>query len=343
MNMIRTRRLRSIALIGAFVASVFCPPSSFAEALINPNDGPPTCVGGVTRTPHAQYEASNKILVSPPVREITLKAGTRADRCIGISNRTKRTLHLRIRTVDIAPTADAESVLKVTSNFKYGTSTWIHPLVAKIDLAPGDDVLIPYVIDVPPAASIGSNYGGIEISAQASSKQDLGVASSLISQVLVTIPGQVVHKGKIVSTQSPRLIEHGSFAAFKFEYANLGTSTDHVSGHVTIRSSLSGKKIATEQYEKGRVLRGGSRSFSALWTSPPWIGRFQPTLTVTSDEGTKTVELPAIWVIPPTLYWMSLLFLILFAVLYWLWSRRRMQRWLEEDDNYLDEYGDIED
>lgn len=342
MTMINFRRVRSLTLIGACIAAAVCANSGMAATPTNPNDGPPFCKHGVERTPHPQYEVSNKIMVSPPVRELTLAAGRRASRCIGISNRTARPLELNLRMVDIEPSADAESVLTVTKNFKYGTSSWIHPIVSSIELAPGEDVLIPYSIDVPGDASAGSNYGGIEVSGHNNAKAGLGVASSLVSQVLITVPGQVIHKGRIVTTKSPRLIEHGSFAAFKFEYANDGTATDHVSGRVTIVSSISGKKVDVERYDAGRVLRGGNRTFSTLWTSPPWIGRFEPTLTVTTDEGVKTVNLPAIWVVPPTLYWVSLLILVLIASIYWFWSRRRMRRWLLEDELDADEY-DIDD
>ncbi|MBC7633882.1 hypothetical protein [Aeromicrobium sp.] len=306
------------------------PEASAAERA--KGDLAPLCKPGVTRTPHADFQANDKLLVLPPSEELTLQAGEHVARCLGINNRTSGAMHVTLRVVDIEPSRRAESVLEVVDSYKYGTSSWIQLAQTTLDIAPGEDVLISYTIDVPIGASVGSNYGGIEVRGKPTRQQGLGVVPSIVSQVLVTVPGEKVTGGRVIGVRGPTVLKHGSSGVFRFEYRNEGSVTDHVSGDVKFRSSLGGRVVATSRYQEGRVLRNGARAFTTTWSDAPWIGRFTPTLTVRTDSGTKQVEFKSVWVVPPTLYVLLLIALIVLAIAAWQWSRWRDRRWLAEAD-----------
>jgi hypothetical protein len=334
MTIVTLTRLQIRALMGALVALCVAGvmPAYAADGFTGTGgvgDLAPKCKPGLTITPHDQFGDVNRILVLPPSEELNLGPHTQVQKCIGVNNRTSKKLQIELSTVDIAPSDNGDTVLNVVKSYRFGTSTWIRLSVKSLVLDAGSDALVSYTIVVPNNPAVGSNYGGIEVSGKPVSAGGLGVVPSIVSQVLVTVPGAVVRKGRVVATRSPRVIEHGSFAAFRFEYENRGTVTDHITGSVKIKSALTGKLVATKQYESSRVLRGGRRSFITIWESPPWIGRFQPTLVVKTDEGTQTVQLPAIWVIPPKWFWLILLALITLAFAIRQWSRWRDRKWLE--------------
>ncbi|MCW2971939.1 MAG: hypothetical protein JWN72_212, partial [Thermoleophilia bacterium] len=241
-----TRSFVRTSLAVAAALLVLVPGAAAAERA--KGDLAPSCKPGVTRTPHKDFQATDKLLVLPPSEELTLDAGDQVDKCIGINNRTSGTLHVTLRTVDIEPSKRAESVLEVVDTYKYGTSSWIQLAEKTLDIAPGEDVLISYSINVPIGASVGSNYGGIEVRGKPTQQEGLGVVPSIVSQVLVTVPGDKVTGGRVSAVRGPTVLKHGSSGTFRFEYRNDGSVTDHVSGDLKFKSSLGGKVVTTSRY-----------------------------------------------------------------------------------------------
>lgn len=301
--------------------------------------------GALTIESHPNDDVTHGISGSPPRLELNVDPGeVRVEKLI-FRNLTGAPDVIEIETDDITST-DRE-FLKIAEQAKYGASTWITPEVNSVSSKHGDTIIMSITIRVPKDAEPGSHYAVVSgrIGPDGTEVKGASTAAfkaSVALQVFLTVAGEQVVGGKIVRAEAPRLLQRkqGSYVTYRVRYRNTGNVTDEVGGSVRVRSVL-GRTVKRLPLKQGIVLRGSEREYRAIWTDPPWIGRFSPKVTMVGKNGRKqTMELPAVWVIPPWYYLVGLLVALVVPLVAWWVRRRRYLQALLAEMEAEDDWGD---
>jgi hypothetical protein len=255
--------------------------------------------------------------------ETSLKRGESARGCVVVENRSKDALKLTLTTVDVVPpdTPDAGPTFGGTSPF--GAGEWITPGVSSLVLPASTMASIPFRIRVPSDADPGSNDGAIIVTALPEGNKAVAIQTGLVAQIGIVVDGTVIRDGQLIERQGPRRVHGGDLATWEATWRNTGTVTDHVNATLTVRNTLTGKVVERTTFDKARVLRGSGRLVRLAWNDVPWIGRYQATLRVKTDGGTKVVRYPATIAIPPTWFLVLAALAISLPLLGWFLRRRR--------------------
>ncbi len=271
----------------------------------------PPCSSSPQLTLHDSFEASGRVLMSPPSLSTERQAGSVTRHCVHVINRQRHALDVVLRATDIQPSRSGTEVFRFVDDGTYGVSSWLKLPRAVPVLPPGADLAIPYSISVPPAPPQGSNYGAVLVQVRPHAKridgkdQPVGVALQLAHLITVDVPGDIRRRGQVGGLSAPRFARSGDPIRLRATYRNRGTGTDNVAARFVIRSSLSGRKLLSRRADGGRALRGGSRTVGMTWKAPPFAGRFRPEVRIDSEAGSFTERYPAVWVVPP--WWMAVL------------------------------------
>lgn len=339
---------RTLMVCAVLAYLSFAAASSIAADDPMAFDPGPGCPARVQRVPHTEFVRSGKVVAAPPVIELRLQPGTRTHECIALANRTDHPVTATLHALDAEadPTSDEPLRFVARGAGAFGLARWLRVPVRRVLLMPGDDAIVPFDVVVPSTPPDGTSHGAVEVQlARAATATDPKArTSTLVTQVIVTVPRGLKRDLRISELDAPAYIRHGTDARYRFEVANFGNVLDHVRGTVVLRSSLTGRRAGTVKGDLGRVVRRGTRSFYLSWRAAPLIGLFEPTLTVERDQGPKRVRLRPVWVLPPPRYVLALgaSLVVLGAALGLARRRRRRRRMARQfaPDNYDGDAGD---
>lgn len=292
---------------------------------------------------HPETDVTNHIAGTPPRQEIEVKPGERLEVEVGFQNRLGRPVDFTIEVKDIGGRPDApQDLFALTDDAPFGASGWVTVDRKKFTLEQGDIGRIKVTAQAPADAEPGSYYAAVA-GYGAPPKSDGaggGAAQAAISagvgvQLFFNIPGERRHAGTITSASSRRLIwrDQHTFVPLDVHYQNRGNVTDIVGGKVALEG-LFGREVGAFRQPGQVVLRGGTREYRFLWTDPPWIGRFTPTVEFVGEGGKPVIrELPAVWIVPSWKYLLAALLAIGLPTWWRLRERRKVRQLRAELDH----------
>lgn len=292
--------------------------------------------GAITFESKPKTKVTYGLSGSPARMTLPMNPGETRVEQIRFKNRTGKTADLTISTANI--TSDATDFLRIADEARYGASKWVTPEVTKVTLKHGDAVRINTTITVPTGAEPGSHYAVVSgaLGQPVSPVKGESVAafkSALAIQLFINVAGERVISGKVVQTESPRILQRkqGSYVPVRVRYQNTGNITNELTGKVRF-TSIFGKTVESIPIKRGIVLRGSERNFDVVWNDPPWIGRFTPVVTVTALDGKQeTRRLRPVWVVPPWPYAVALgIALLLPLARMWIRRRREISRYMDD-------------
>lgn len=296
------------------------------------------CPDTIIRREADAFDQTGDIRISPPTVAIDAEAGSITKLCAMVSNRSKDPAFVRLDAVDLATTSDPDSSLVIAEGdgrvARYGLGAWFRFPADVVELAPGDDIVIPYSIRVPNDAPNGTSYGALRLQTIPDPANSSGVVAiaSLAQRTEVTLPGDASQRLTFDHIKSPSgLLGTDASARFEFVAHNDGTTTEVLTPSVSIGASYArGGKTPSIKAGKDPVYRGASRRFKLRWTDRPWIGQFKPVLTVTDARGKEVFrkQLDTIYIIP---WWfVAAIAGAIALILFGRWRRKReLRRYFE--------------
>jgi hypothetical protein len=263
---------------------------------------------------------------------------------------------VQLSTLDVVGSLDPNVTLE-TRDEPAGVGAWIEPVVDRVVLAPGERVLVPYLLRVPQQPPVGSSVGGIRVTDVTDSELEGGgalITKSLIVQLQATFPGGEARELSIRSVDSTRLVwtnRDPEVVIAKFIAANEGTVIDTMTPTLEV-DGLFGRRVATVKGVPEVMVPQSAQRQTLRWRPIPFIGVYSPTLKISSEAGEQVIELPRVYIIPPLPYLVAL-GVALALLVYGLVRRRSRRGWrayLDEeldgdefdDDEFPGEYGDHE-
>lgn len=187
---------------------------------------------------------------------------------------------------------------------------------ASFPLKLGQSESVNFTVTVPKDAEPGSHFGVMLFDAvppnQASSTLKIGTQVGTL--VLVTVPGNHLEKGKIVSFTAPSFLQKGPIS-FDTRFQNDGTVYFEPKGTITIKN-IFGTIVALVPIQGEVILPTGARDISSIWPVGFLLGPYSAVATVYDGDGNILTTASATFFALPV--WYILGFIVLFFALYFL-------------------------
>lgn len=285
-----------------------------------------------------QFEPDGLITLTPDRVERNVIPGQSTIIPIRIMNGADVPVKAVLSVQDLEAADDSDRFVQAVKKAKFGASTWITPETNEISLVSGEQVELNLTVLPPPNAPVGANYAALRVSVQEvdkDGKTKVGFRASGISQLFLTVPGEVVRDTRIAATRvsDQWMFNGGGFVSYEVDIENRGNVHDLVSGEVVIQS-LFGNSVAKLKLDERYILRGSTRTVRVIWTDPPRFGRFSGTATITGRADKKlSKQVPQVTVLPPW-WWIALGVLVVLLPIGVTWKRRRddWKQYLDDED-----------
>jgi hypothetical protein len=257
--------------------------------------------------------------------EITASPGEKASSSFTFWNGTDEFLPIHLEGADIAP-QDEEGHVTVGEKIPEGNSLkeWLHPELNDFAVAPKQEFLLKFTVDVPTTADPGTHYGALLVAtAPVTQAGGAAVQTKIGPIILVKVLGDVKEKLTLESFTMARFTESPPIA-LKARFKNEGTVHEAPSGSIEVLNMFGGL-VATGTLPVLNVLPGAVRKIESSVGDGLWLGRY--TVLFRAAYGVGGEELDAkriIWVVPwRTQGWRVLLMLGL--VTWAIVARRRFK------------------
>jgi hypothetical protein len=207
-------------------------------------------------------------------------------------------------------------VEELTSS-RWSLAQWIQISTPVNNVAPGESVTVPFVIQVPTDAAPGGRYamvmhqieGAVGAGAGASTGGQAAINQRVGTLVYLRIEGPVTEDANIRNLQVPGLVEYGP-VPITFEVENLSDIHIRPAPVVTITNWF-GKEVDSFSADSQNVFPFSQRPFEMNWEHMWGFGRY--TVDVEASYGTTgkvAVATATFWMIPYTIILGGLLLLI---------------------------------
>jgi hypothetical protein len=220
----------------------------------------------------------NGIRVSPVTTNITISAGTSQTVNVEVTNVTSTVSTLQAIVNDFTAnpneSGDPEIILNPTQySTAHSLKQFVQP-IASVTLNPGQEVEVPVTITVPKTAAGGGYYGVVRFAPSSTAggkNQNVSLAGSVGSLILVKVPGKLVEQMTIASFDVRKSNYPDTFFTSNknleatLRVQNEGNIQEQPFGKVLLLNR-SGKTLASYQvndvYPPGNVLPDSIREFS---------------------------------------------------------------------------------
>jgi len=217
---------------------------------------------------------------------------------------------------------------------KVGLATWIEFASSTVNLAPGEEIRIPFTIEVPENADPGGHYAAVFWSTVPGEVgTGMGISMRVAALMLLRVSGEVIEEGEILNFKTREKLANYLPIDFSFKLKNTGTIHLKPGGEIVIKN-IFGKitDILPINLELYSVLPKNERAFSVSWQPKSEnkgkgfltelkkeragfaLGYFKANLNLEYGEAKQTSQASVgFWVLPWRILLLS--FLILIVVL----------------------------
>ena len=254
--------------------------------------------------PMSAKAVSQGIQISPINYSYEISAGNSVNAQFVISNVTDQPMNYLLETENFSDVSDegAPSFGGIDQQ-EQGVTTlkdWINIAAADKEgaIAPGDNRMISFSIDIPVGADPGGHYAALfakQITKTPEGKTVLGVSNRVGALVLVTVPGSVTKSAQVTESSFTKFFWKDP-AQFTMKVKNTGTVHYDSKGKATL-TSLLGK---TTEVDLGThtIIPSFSRSFTGSWAKKYPFGYYKVALSATDGNGNPVTVNGVLWAIP---------------------------------------------
>jgi hypothetical protein len=263
--------------------------------------------------PAQAQTAKNKGLLISPLREyVDVAAGASRAKTFTVANLTENPI-----SVNFSVQAFSVSDYAYDYRFSDPPNDWVRLSVATLELRPGENRKIPYVVSVPADSPAGGQYYTLFASASLSDK---GIASTVRAATLlyVTVEGELRRTSQLVSSSLPRFA-YGTEIPYTLDVKNTG-NTHFFANFSGKLQGLSAKPETTGTSHL--LLPGKIRRISGAIPAPLLPGLYKATYGYTTDVGEKVAQTRFVVFVPP---W-SVALVVLLALLASILLQRKKPR-----------------
>lgn len=274
-------------------------------------------------TPQSDIPVRNDFQLGPTRFEMEMAPGEERTIEVQVISRMGKNSNFSFETEDFGPgeTESEQTHLYGKEMGPYSAKTWLSPQVSSISLEHGDRVYIPVTIRVPTDSDPGDHYAALLAKREPTAEDTTAGGLSVISRVgvlfLVTVKGEVVKKGSLLSIATPKSLYFNLSVPLSLRGKNEGTIRLYPAGTIAIKNLL-GVTVDEVPVQDWILLRNSTRSVQLSWSPRFALGRYTATTDVLLSGDATTPLSVSFWVIPllPVLGILVAIFLVSFLVQY---------------------------
>ena len=234
----------------------------------------------------------------------------------------------------------------------YYLASWIDITSDGIDFSPGEEISVPYVIEVPADIGPGGYYGGIYFGTEPPrlnfDSEDKGAGMAIAQQagslILLQVKGDIDEHAEIREFNTDKEVYGTPFdVKFIVRIENHGNVHVKPYGAVTIKNMFGREKAMVRVNEKqGNILPASIRRFEENWSGKFGFGRYVATIGLTygtsvdkGGNGKQSITTEKIfWIMPwkiivPTILGAVILILI-FVLLLKLYKNKAVKKAMQQ-------------
>ena len=270
---------------------------------------------------------STKISISPVTFNLTANAGDSLKEVIKVRNDAATAQNVTISAENFVAVGEEGTVGLTEDSTTYSLAKWINFGQTKYTLKSGEEVQVPFNVNVPLNAEPGGHYASVYAQVSPSTPGESsgsGVGQKIGSLVLLRVAGNVKESASVASFSAGK-VEPGKPLDFDIRVQNNGSVHIRPQGFVTV-TDLFGKKVVDVQVQDQNVFPGSIRHMVASWNKPPFIGRFTANLLMYYGQNNQQLTASTtFWVIPWTflIVWGGVILVVIILIIL---LRRRIGR-----------------
>lgn len=207
-------------------------------------------------------------------------------------------------------------------------SEWIEVATQTESVAPGESVVVPFILRAPADITPGSHFGAIFFSVEPPDINTSGAAVGyeVAVPIAVRIAGDAVETANIRQFATNRYIYSTPNVEFNVKIENTGTTMVRPSGPLNI-TNMFGKSVASLTFNEsqGGIMPGKTIDFALEWDGePPAFGRYEALINpVYGDTGGRKTMTSTVtfWVLPMSIIGPALGFLVVLLLLTYVFVR----------------------
>ena len=295
-----TGRLRRLVAVGlsVLIGMGTLSPAALADSLSTspPSTNPP----GSTTSPRAEPSGSTSYSLKPddfsltlsPTRLVIAGADIKVTQKIQAINRGQLSVEVSVQKRNF--TAGSDGSLLYQADAPYAAAEWVTIDPATFDLQPGATQVVTASVKVPENAEPGDHQVAL-IFMVPPDKTDANITINrgIGTPVYVTVPGEVVESVSLSDLSAPGFATGGPVPITATVH-NAGNVHEDYRGNSPLVVDAPGSPAAFPDFT---VPRDSVRDISTTW-DPPFIGIFNPTVTLTESDGTTHSQSVQVIVFP---------------------------------------------
>ncbi|MFA4930866.1 MAG: DUF916 domain-containing protein [Patescibacteria group bacterium] len=257
------------------------------------------------------------------------KGNTHHDQVV-VENTGNTPLSIKIYPVDALTTADGAFALENEDENKDDVGAWVKLSESELDLAPNEQRVVDFTIDIPAETEPGEHIGGIIIENKTIKEgEQLNIKTRVGVRIYETVPGEVVKKASIdnieVAGYYPSVWSLFYKYNLKYDLINEGNVQISPDTDVSVNSNWFGHvEASTNSLDNGSIFPGKKITPEKAIEKALWFGPYN--LTITSQiEGVAPVQkVYTFWVLPWKL--ILLIAIVVVGLISWVYSSKKVSK-----------------
>jgi hypothetical protein len=306
---------------------------------------------GAVNSSSAQTASSNTlgIKIVPAIIDDLVKPGEIISREMKVTNKSDKELTMYAYLMDFKSEDDYGKAKLITPGSESGNfiSSWVKISGEGVKFSPGQEIGVPFSVEIPKDIGPGGYYGAIVFGTQAPRVKPgdeekgaaIGVAQQSTCLLFLQVEGKADERAMIREFKADRGFYSTPFnVKLITKISNLGNVHVRPTGVIEIKNMF-GKKVSSLAVNEDRhnILPASSRIFENFWSDTMGFGKYEASLALSygtpadkGGEGRKTmIATEYFWILPLkiiTALAISLLVLLLAATFFLRYYKRRAVR-----------------
>lgn len=283
---------------------------------------------GMTLSVPAAYAQSELVTITPVVVDEKAKVRDILKKSITIKNVSDRKLNIYPAVNDVHPEEGEEEFVAAQDSLDRAASlaNWIELSRGVIDLSPGEEKVIPFVVRVNLNALPGTYHANISFSEGGSRAGSHKVASLMVNLEVQAEVKEIMQLNKFFTDN---VFFSGDDVLFNFQLENIGNQELLPKGEIRVYNRRGEEVASIDVNKEGKAVSPDQvAQLASVWNGAHGFGKYKAFLNVDygKSQSASVQDTVFFWIIP----WQQLLGLFVVGVVAVIGLALYYHRWVEE-------------
>jgi hypothetical protein len=271
------------------------------------------------------------LTLTPAIIDEKVKAQDILNESVSITNTSEHKMTLYPSIYDVSAASGEQSFKEALSapDAQQSVSNWTELSRGVVELNPGEEKTIPFVIRVPRDAVVGSYHARVSFY-NGTTRDDATKRGSVGDIALnVELTADVKELMQVSAFSTDNVVFSGDDALFKYQLQNIGNQPLDPKGEIRIYDRRGEEVASVNVNNEGKVVSPDKTSqLASVWGAVSGFGRYKAVLDVTygAQQVASVQDATYFWVIP----WKQVLIVFIITLIGLILLSLHFERWFED-------------